>query len=924
MRSPPPLGGSPLRLLATIFTASVIIAAPATADGVAASPPRSIATATCANVSAQALTPRVSDGSIVDAAGLCLGVVSQSGFDAVVALPCGASPPRWVWHADGTVELAAAPAGRCLNVNAASTAPGAMLIVWPCAPPASAPNSVFRAASGHIVAVESGLCLAEAAPPPAPGAKGYLDVVADCGADATGAVDATAALRACFVAAYDFATAPWPVPVFFPLGTYTVSDTIELVQVNPGRDDGINVVPARFLSLAAFGSSAGGAVRPTLRLAPNSPGFALPTPQYKPVVHIYCSGGEGVDMNNVWRGVDIDLTAPGNPSAVGISHAGAQGATVSDVAVTASPSTFACFAGLNGAGGEHSNIACSGAQYGVWLDDSQPVPVLVGALLTGQSISAIHYAAQESLSLVGVRIALAAGATGPAIFTRGGNRGMSIIDTSIDCSGAPSATAISTPASLYARDVYVKGCSIAVDQASSAPLPGPADASSWLHVSEWARGTDVGQYFFSNVVYVDGARAVNGSVRVASELPGGAAPPADLVSRHVWDSAAMPGVDSPGIANARTDCGAVGDDATDDTVALQQCVNSHAAVFLPPGRFRISATLELPPGAALVGMGASFSFLLAATQGLRGATPAAPAPLVRTSDADASAAPTVLAFVGVVSWQHLPDVVTLDWRSRNPQSLWRTNFESRDCECLWTSGYQRLAPTDIPCKLPVNITAAKSTFRGLGRVHSFVNDDTGAILSTGASYRSLHIADTAAFASADARLRLYSTNLEHAQSEANGDVVNASWVEFYSVKGEGNMPLLDIAASSSNVNVLALGGGFTAWPMNWTYPPDFVSAVPSTFRVAPGAKAITLAMLQDHGFGQDKYWPPTRGDCHWERHYPYPGAAVSAYPFSTYPNVTMFNCWYGFTVSNAYWRMLTNGDAGTQPGDKPVLWRTSA
>ena len=83
------------------------------------------------------------------------------------------------------------------------------------------------------------------------------------------------------------------------------------------------------------------------------------------MVHILNSGGEEVDMNNVWRGIDFDLPAPGNPGAVAISHAGAQGATVSDVTVRALHSTFACFACLNGAGGEHSNIECHGARYGV-------------------------------------------------------------------------------------------------------------------------------------------------------------------------------------------------------------------------------------------------------------------------------------------------------------------------------------------------------------------------------------------------------------------------------------------------------------------------------------------------------------------------------------------------------------------------------
>lgn len=111
----------------------------------------------------------------------------------------------------------------------------------------------------------------------------------------------------------------------------------------------------------------------------------------------------------------------------------------------------------------------------------------------------------------------------------------------------------------------------------------------------------------------------------------------------------------------------------------------------------------------------------------------------------------------------------------------------------------------MPCSLPVNITIAKSVFRGLGRVHGFVNDDTGAIINTGAKYRSLLIANTSGFATTEKRLRFYSVNLEHAQSEANGEIFNASFVNIYSLKGEGNIPLLWVRGGghSQNVSMLA-------------------------------------------------------------------------------------------------------------------------
>jgi hypothetical protein len=878
---------------------------------------------------------RRGDGALVDAAGDCVTPVPGSSPPLLAPAPCGAAPPTWTWGADGSVSLASDPAS-CLNVNGASTAPNASVILWPCTSPPAA-NAVFsyNASTSRVVAAAAGLCLSSGGPPPPPpaGAKGYLDAVADCGADPTGSTDTTAALQACIVTAYDWRSRGWPVPVLLPPGVYTVSDTLTLAQENPGPDDGINVVPARFLSLALWGSAVGGGRRATLRLAPSSPGFGAAT-GYKPVVRIYNSGGEGVDMNNVFANIDIDLAAPGNPGAAGIVHAGAQGATVTDVVVTAGADTFACFAGLNGAGGAHSSLVCRGARYGLYVDDSQPVPVGVGVTLVGQSVAAVYFAAQESMSLVGLNITLAPGAAA-AVVSVGGNRAMSVVDTTITCppaSGAAAATtaAVTTPVALFLQDVYVWGCDLAVQQGGADPVPGPPSGSAqWMHIARYARGDALTsqRWFNSNVMYLaNGTRVANGTVLEADLLPPGGAPPADLQSRHVWELGAFPGADTPGVANARADCGAVGDDKTDDWAALQACVNAHAVVFLPPGRFRLSATLALPPGVTLVGMGASFSFLLAATDGLAGGTPADPAPLVRT--ADDAGAPTTLAFLGLVTWQHLPGVTTLDWRARHPASLWRVNFESRDCECLWTSAYQQLSPPAVPCKLPANLTSPKSLFRGAGRVHSFVNDDTGVILSTAAGYRSLRVADTAGWATPATPLRFYSLNLEHAQSEANGDIINASYVTIYSIKCEGNVPLLWVRAPSAHVAVLGMGGGFTPFAYNFSFPPDQTPATPSAFRVDAAAADVTFAMLQDHGFGNNgPYWPPTSGDCKWEHHYPYPGEATQAYPFGTWPNATMWNCWYGFHVSSAYFHTLAThppgalGGGGTTGfGDRPILW----
>jgi hypothetical protein len=819
------------------------------------------------------------------------------------------------------------------------------------------------ASSGGAVAAGSA---ASAASPPSPlsppplsiPADGYLDAVIDCGCDSTGATDTTARLQQCIDRAYGY-TLP-RVPVLLPRGTYLVSDTITLKQHNPGGDDGINVVPSRFLPhvlvgqpLSSGGASGGTAARPVLRLAASSAGFQTlgsaeenmrqkPMP-CKPVLNL---GFGNVNMNMLLKGIDVDLLQPGNAAACGVYHGGAQGSTVTDVSVRASNDTFTCFYGLNGAGGLHGNIECEGARYGVYIDGAQPVPMGVGLRLIDQAISAIVFKQQETLSLVGVEVQLPAWASGPAI-NNIGSRGMSLIDVTITCAGTGQ-TAINTSQSTYGRDLYVHGCATAIEQAS-APALRPPSSAQWLHIAEYAKGAGGRVGYETGAIYPRGERVVDGLVSRTTALPTGSAPPPDLISKHLWSETVFPDWGAAGVADARKDCDAKGDNNTDDTVALQACLTQHTAVFLPPGLYRISDTLLLPAGGSLVGWNNAVSLLLAASAGFQNASVESPRPMLRTAEdtPGPNAKPTTIAFIGVVTWQHLADVSTLDWRSQHPLSVWRNNFDSRDCECLWLSAYQQLAPTIVPCSLPVNITTPKSVFRGLGRVYGFVNDDTGAIISTSAQFRSLMITDVRG--SPTKRLRLYSLNLEHAQSEANGEVKNSTFCDIYSVKGEGNNPILWLRKDVQNISVLGFGGNPTAFPFNWTQPSDFAQLSPSMFRVDRGAQGVTLAALLDHGNGAGPAaWPPRGwpsddclrssgaglgwrecGRCQWNgtRHrYPYPGQLIDTYPFCTWPNCTMWNCWEGSFCSTSFYWMVSDGlgqdGMHTAPRDKPIFWQT--
>lgn len=100
-----------------------------------------------------------------------------------------------------------------------------------------------------------------------------------------------------------------------------------------------------------------------------------------------------------------------------------------------------------------------------------------------------------------------------------------------------------------------------------------------------------------------------------------------------------------------------------------------------------------------------------------------PQPLVRTAEGS----PATLAFVGISSWWHL-QVYTLQWRSKG--GLWRNNYETRVCECLWLTDYARSNVSNasgaggLSCPTAVTLAVPKTQVVGTGN-----NDELGIDLS---------------------------------------------------------------------------------------------------------------------------------------------------------------------------------------------------
>lgn len=419
-----------------------------------------------------------------------------------------------------------------------------------------------------------------------------------------------------------------------------------------------------------MGSTAALPRRPTLVLAPFSPGFGNASSP-KNVVKLTNPVNENVNMNQAFRGINIEV-GPGNPGAIGLFAQGAQvtnypcppyfaaacrlviarlrpappcrdsqrcavaagcaasqGMSVQDVSVNmSSPSGgFAGFAGGNGAGGSHVNIAVTGGRYGVHFAHADGAALVLSARLVGQSVSAVFFGGTDpgwsssirTMALVGLDVVqpTSPSPSGPAI-DAGVGRAITVLDSVVDCGGG-GGTAVRGMGGVYLRDLFATRCPTVLTQPGTrhpdipARATGSAAPAGWTRATEVARGTNCwnrNATVVMDVVYVDGIRHPNGSVVNAT----GAAPPPGLVAaRAPWAEDEFPSARTA--TDAVASCDARGDGGYDDTAALQRCLDEHDTVLLPKGLYRISATLTMRPGTALIGISQTHSVIAPASAG---------------------------------------------------------------------------------------------------------------------------------------------------------------------------------------------------------------------------------------------------------------------------------------------------------------------
>ena len=238
--------------------------------------------------------------------------------------------------------------------------------------------------------------------------NGLIDVTAaPFNADPRGEIDSTSAIQEAVISGREHKHA-----VYFPAGTYLVSDTIACVagwteERTPLR----RYLPhCEYWPCVLLGARGGD--RPRIVLAEHSPGFADPE-HPKPILDFYSRnwarpkhgqapppGRQGnVNFHQTLLGVDIDV-GPRNPGAACVSFDAAEGSSLQDCRFAIIEGHAGVLRGP-GCGAVLANLEFFGGDVGLIADSGRPPATTVGCRFGGQRLSAVRKSHRANLTLAG-------------------------------------------------------------------------------------------------------------------------------------------------------------------------------------------------------------------------------------------------------------------------------------------------------------------------------------------------------------------------------------------------------------------------------------------------------------------------------------------------------------------------------------------
>jgi hypothetical protein len=433
-----------------------------------------------------------------------------------------------------------------------------------------------------------------------PTEAGYIDAVADYGADNTGKSVTTTQLQNAIDAAIEQSK-----PLFIPAGIYLTNQTLVVENESDRGEQNVFIT----------GSTADAKKRTIILLKegtfPNagSPGHV--------VLHKGWQDEKYTDtFNRMFQSIDIQIQG-NNAGAIGLRWRGAEGCGVFDVSIDVTGGLYGMDM-IPGSGGSMADISITGGRIGLSLTGgpTQPTPTITCLTLREQTEVGIKTSfLRGPLVLTGCKFLL--NKTVPLFdldrhrtFTQSPGGNPVLTDCVIEYDSVHARNMVikmnqNYEPSLHFSDVYIKNAAkvLETDQVVEANSAGWRYFKEMAYNSQWDAAPQGNES-----IYTDGNLY---GADVYQDFTDNIPAPGNIQSKHGWGET-FPGFETPGAVNVKDYAYLAdnGDWSPAFNAAIEAAASGSNVVFVPKGEYVIFNTIHLQQKTKLVGCGFKNSIIL--------------------------------------------------------------------------------------------------------------------------------------------------------------------------------------------------------------------------------------------------------------------------------------------------------------------------
>ena len=427
---------------------------------------------------------------------------------------------------------------------------------------------------------------------------GYLNVNGYPGVKNNGSGDCAPGIQQAIHDACEYKMA-----VFFPLGTYTISDTLKLYKWlfwNAQRKTAWAGPEENWKYSHFMAGEEKDGKRPVIKLSARAYGFDDPA---KPKPAIKFGGFVGIN-ENATRAADlksfhpmdapenfrkdssfsfyqeiknIDIDISGHAGAIGLSFSAAQYSSIINVHITAQ-GAYLGFDGMPGRNSGAVNISVLGGQTGIRIGASSGVTI-AGARLIGQETAALENTDFVPLMLLGTYIKKE---KAPAIKLLGtkaldqkvtANCSISFIDGVLELNDQGCAVDNQAGSGLFLKNIYIQGTDLLVQSGSLLAVKGQGRLNV-IKEYTYTQPFNGNRTIYCNKTWNIINGALNDNEEPLTAVQAAEKIPADIISRHLYNFPSFSGTDNETAVVTEQPFAANGFDENDDTDALQKAIDS--------------------------------------------------------------------------------------------------------------------------------------------------------------------------------------------------------------------------------------------------------------------------------------------------------------------------------------------------------------